>query len=91
MTSALVTGCAGFIGSHLTESLLADGHAVIGVDCFNDNYRREDKRANLRRKPLTFSGINQQNYALAFAQNVYVVMSTMSLTVKPGTVRDNFR
>jgi nucleoside-diphosphate-sugar epimerase len=46
---ALVTGCAGFIGSHLTESLLADGHAVIGVDCFNDNYRREDKRANLDR------------------------------------------
>ena len=36
---ALVTGCAGFIGSHLTESLLADGHSVLGVDCFNDNYR----------------------------------------------------
>src|SRR3954471_22577175 len=44
---ALVTGCAGFIGSHLTESLLADGHEVLGVDCFNDNYRRADKRANL--------------------------------------------
>ena len=40
MARALVTGCAGFIGSHLTESLLADGHAVLGVDCFNDNYRR---------------------------------------------------
>ena len=36
-------------------------------------------------KPLTFSGVDQQNYALAFAQNVYVVMSTMSLTVTPGT------
>ena len=47
MADALVTGCAGFIGSHLTESLLADGHTVVGVDCFNDNYRREDKRANL--------------------------------------------
>ena len=46
--SALVTGCAGFIGSHLTESLLADGHSVLGVDCFNDNYRRSDKRANLQ-------------------------------------------
>ncbi len=45
--SALVTGCAGFIGSHLTESLLADGHSVLGVDCFSDNYRRSDKRANL--------------------------------------------
>jgi UDP-glucuronate 4-epimerase len=40
---ALVTGCAGFIGSHLTESLLADGHTVIGVDCFNDNYTRAEK------------------------------------------------
>ncbi|HYZ18314.1 MAG TPA: NAD-dependent epimerase/dehydratase family protein [Gaiellaceae bacterium] len=44
---ALVTGCAGFIGSHLTESLLADGHEVVGVDCFTDNYGRETKRANL--------------------------------------------
>jgi UDP-glucuronate 4-epimerase len=49
LTKALVTGCAGFIGSHLTESLLEDGHEVLGVDCFNDNYRRADKRANLER------------------------------------------
>jgi UDP-glucuronate 4-epimerase len=44
---ALVTGCAGFIGSHLTESLLADGHSVLGIDCFNDNYGRRDKLGNL--------------------------------------------
>ena len=43
----LVTGCAGFIGSHLTESLLLDGHAVVGVDCFNDNYGRPEKLRNL--------------------------------------------
>lgn len=43
----LVTGCAGFIGSHLCESLLADGHSVIGVDCFNNNYGRADKLRNL--------------------------------------------
>jgi UDP-glucuronate 4-epimerase len=47
LPSAIVTGCAGFIGSHLTESLLADGYDVLGVDCFNDNYARADKRANL--------------------------------------------
>lgn len=46
---ALVTGCAGFIGSHLTESLLADGEQVIGVDCFNDNYGRREKLRNLER------------------------------------------
>jgi UDP-glucose 4-epimerase len=44
---ALVTGCAGFIGSQLTDSLLGDGHTVIGVDCFNDNYGRPEKRRNL--------------------------------------------
>jgi UDP-glucuronate 4-epimerase len=44
---ALVTGCAGFIGSHLTEALLADGTEVIGVDCFNDNYQRPPKLRNL--------------------------------------------
>jgi UDP-glucuronate 4-epimerase len=47
LASAVVTGCAGFIGSHLTESLLRDGHTVLGVDCFNDNYARADKYANL--------------------------------------------
>jgi UDP-glucuronate 4-epimerase len=46
---ALVTGCAGFIGSHLTEALLADGADVLGVDCFTDNYATADKRANLER------------------------------------------
>ncbi len=49
MARALVTGCAGFIGSHLTEALLEDGHSVLGVDCFNDNYPRADKWANLAR------------------------------------------
>ena len=44
---ALVTGCAGFIGSHLTESLLEDGLEVVGVDCFNDNYERPEKLRNL--------------------------------------------
>jgi nucleoside-diphosphate-sugar epimerase len=45
----LVTGCAGFIGSHLTEALLADGHDVVGLDCFSDNYPAVQKLANLAR------------------------------------------
>jgi UDP-glucuronate 4-epimerase len=45
--SALVTGCAGFVGSHLTEALLAGGHHVRGADCFNDNYAASEKLANL--------------------------------------------
>jgi UDP-glucuronate 4-epimerase len=46
---ALVPGCAGFVGSHLTEALLEDGDSVLGVDCFNDNYARPEKLRNLER------------------------------------------
>ncbi|GAC1572164.1 MAG: NAD-dependent epimerase/dehydratase family protein [Candidatus Dormibacteria bacterium] len=46
---ALVTGCAGFIGSRLVERLLYDGTSVVGVDCFTDYYAKETKKANLRR------------------------------------------
>ena len=44
---ALVTGAAGFIGSHLVERLLADGVRVTGVDCFTDFYDIALKRRNL--------------------------------------------
>jgi UDP-glucose 4-epimerase len=43
----VVTGAAGFIGSQLTESLLADGHEVTGVDAFTDYYPRSAKERNL--------------------------------------------
>src|SRR5262245_15045371 len=43
----VVTGAAGFIGSHLCERLLADGHAVTGIDCFTDYYPRTVKERNL--------------------------------------------
>jgi len=46
---ALVTGCAGFIGSRLVERLLYDGTTVVGIDSFTDYYAREMKKANLRR------------------------------------------
>jgi nucleoside-diphosphate-sugar epimerase len=45
---ALVTGAAGFLGSHLCERLVASGHEVVGVDCFTDFYSRELKEDNLR-------------------------------------------
>jgi UDP-glucuronate 4-epimerase len=45
--SFLVTGCAGFIGSHLVEALHALGCSVVGVDAFIDNYSRGTKERNL--------------------------------------------
>jgi UDP-glucuronate 4-epimerase len=45
---ALVTGCAGFIGSHLTEALLGSGATVRGVDALTDYYDPARKIANLR-------------------------------------------
>jgi nucleoside-diphosphate-sugar epimerase len=44
---AVVTGCAGFIGSHVSEALLALGHEVVGIDCFTDYYGRDIKQRNL--------------------------------------------
>lgn len=53
----LVTGAAGFIGSHLAERLVALGHSVRGIDCFIDNYARALKELNateLISKGVTF-------------------------------------
>ena len=43
----VVTGAAGFIGSHLCERLLALGHQVVGIDSFTDYYERSRKEENL--------------------------------------------
>jgi UDP-glucose 4-epimerase len=56
---ALVTGVAGFIGSHLTASLLDKGATVVGLDCFTDYYPRALKERNLdenrRRQDFRFA------------------------------------
>lgn len=52
----LVTGCAGFIGSHVCEALLSRGDEVVGIDCFTPFYSREIKMRNLAgfRRDITF-------------------------------------
>ncbi len=43
----MVTGAAGFVGSHLAEALVGAGHQVVGLDCFTDYYARAAKEENL--------------------------------------------
>jgi len=43
----IVTGVAGFIGSHLAEALIGSGHRVLGIDCFTDYYDVSRKRQNV--------------------------------------------
>jgi nucleoside-diphosphate-sugar epimerase len=45
--ACLVTGAAGFIGSHLSRRLVEEGFPVIGIDCFTDYYSRDIKEKNI--------------------------------------------
>lgn len=54
----LLTGAAGFIGSHVAEALLARGEDVVGLDNLNDYYSPSRKRANVR------AALRQPNYRL---------------------------
>lgn len=47
--TCLVTGVAGFIGSHLAEELIRRGFVVRGIDCFLDNYSAEIKKQNIKK------------------------------------------
>lgn len=47
MHKILLTGAAGFIGSHVAEYLLNQGHQVFGIDNFDDFYSRSIKEQNL--------------------------------------------
>jgi UDP-glucuronate 4-epimerase len=49
MSDVLLTGAAGFIGFHVAQRLMADGHRVLGVDNLNDYYDPTLKRARLDR------------------------------------------
>ena len=61
----LVTGCAGFIGSHLCETLLGDGHEVVGVDALTGYYDPGLKFKNLERCLDSSSFILRPSLALA--------------------------
>lgn len=64
----LVTGAAGFVGSHVCDALLVAGHHVVGVDAFIDYYDRAEKEANLvsasRSPAFTFAEVDLRDGAL---------------------------
>ena len=65
MKKILITGTAGFIGFHLTKSLLDDGYEVLGIDNLNDYYDPKLKQARLDQldpyKNFTFEKIDIVN------------------------------
>ncbi len=70
----LVTGAAGFIGSHLCERLIQDGHFMLAVDCFTDYYSRDLKESNMvsfrRHSRVEFleDDINEMDLPALFAE-----------------------
>ncbi|MCD1294877.1 UDP-glucose 4-epimerase [Methanocella sp. CWC-04] len=65
---AFVTGCAGFIGSHVVDRLLSDGHKVIGIDSFTDYYPRHIKESNIAKA--------RKNERFLFIENDILNMDT---------------
>ncbi|MRE71917.1 NAD-dependent epimerase [Mammaliicoccus sciuri] len=60
----LITGTAGFIGSHLSKKLIKQGHEVIGIDNINDYYDvtiKEDRLKSIGTKNFTFHKINLED------------------------------
>jgi nucleoside-diphosphate-sugar epimerase len=67
----VVTGAAGFIGSHLAESLLTAGHDVVGVDCFTDYYDPAEKEENARGLNVLRLDLAEQPLDLAGVDGVF--------------------
>lgn len=85
----IVTGAAGFIGSHLCERLLDDGHRVIGIDCFTSYYPRTIKERNLAdlrgRRHFEFHEVDLSQDRLEFA--VRGAEWVFHLAAMPGLVK----
>lgn len=91
MSRYLVTGCAGFIGSHLTEALLRRGDDVVGVDAFTDYYPRPAKESNLEgaREEANFSLVELDLSTAALEPLLAGVDGVFHLAAQPG-VRGSF-
>ena len=61
MKTYIVTGGVGFIGSHLSETLLNEGHTVISIDNFNDFYNPNIKHKNIEKIKEQYSNFSSYN------------------------------
>lgn len=89
MAKYLITGAAGFIGSHLSERLVAEGHNVLGIDCLTDYYSRAQKMLNknlLSDKGVEFLHLNlaEDDLSLAFEGALKEVEVIYHLAAQPG-------
>jgi len=67
----IVTGAAGFIGSHLTEALLERGHEVLGVDCFTDYYDAALKEENAAKLDVARVDLAEEDLDLGGVDGVF--------------------
>jgi nucleoside-diphosphate-sugar epimerase len=84
--TVLVTGAAGFVGSHLCEALLHDGVEVVGVDSFTDYYSRQRKEQNLShlRARAGFAFVEADLLDLAMGPLLSTVDHVFHLAGQPG-------
>jgi UDP-glucuronate 4-epimerase len=67
----VVTGAAGFIGSQLAQALAANGHNVVGVDCFTDYYDPAEKEENARGLDVRRIDLAEESLDLAGVDGVF--------------------
>jgi nucleoside-diphosphate-sugar epimerase len=82
----LVTGVAGFVGSHLAEKLLSERYDVIGIDKFLDNYPRRFKQKNLEPflKHRNFKFVEEDLLQVDLRQLLKDVSYVFHLAAQPG-------
>ena len=83
---SVITGVAGFIGSHLAEKLLQMGHTIVAIDKFLDNYGRSLKEANLAgfAKHPSFEFINDDLVNVDWGHYLKETDYVFHLAAQPG-------